>query len=54
MQFMMQRKPVRILTGRQLTVFISSDCITSYPELSDLNSTYIWSHGFMGENLGIA
>lgn len=47
MKFMMQRKPVTILTGRQLTVFIFDDCITSYPELSDLNSTFMvsWVHG---------
>lgn len=46
MKFMMQRKPVTIQTGR-LTVFISDDCITSYPELSDLNSTFMvsWVHG---------
>lgn len=50
-----------ILTG-QLTVFISDDCITSYPELSDLNNMHLWgpvlrdltSQGFMGKDSGTA
>lgn len=43
-----------ILTGRKLTVFISDDCVTSSPELSDLNSMRLWSHRFMGEDSGTA